>query len=132
MRQLKASTKDKAVWQPEVNKLLNLKKQLEQAQKNSNSIAASSTTTTQSTSQSVQQLELAVQQQGEKVRQLKASTKDKAVWQPEVNILLDLKKQLAAAQSAAAAPSSVAATPAVGAAGGDVKELEDKIAKQVS
>lgn len=38
--------------------------------------------------------------QGDKVRKVKASTKDKAVWQPEVNALLDLKKRLAALQIA--------------------------------
>jgi methionyl-tRNA synthetase len=43
-------------------------------------------------------LEKAIVEQGDKVRKLKASTKDKTIWQPEVNALLDLKKQLAALQ----------------------------------
>ncbi|XP_050358671.1 methionine--tRNA ligase, cytoplasmic isoform X2 [Nymphalis io] len=86
VRKLKASTKDKSVWQPEVNALLALKKQLADSQPAAGSVA------------SVASLEKAIAEQGAKVRQLKASTKDKSVWQPEVNVLLDLKKQLAALQ----------------------------------
>ncbi|XP_030373626.1 methionine--tRNA ligase, cytoplasmic [Scaptodrosophila lebanonensis] len=100
VRQLKASTKDKAVWQPEVAKLLDLKKQLEAAQKTTTAPFPSDNAK-QNGTRSVQELEAAVQAQGNKVRQLKGSTKDKAVWQPEVNILLDLKKQLEAAKKAA-------------------------------
>ncbi|TMW40661.1 hypothetical protein DOY81_014257 [Sarcophaga bullata] len=99
VRQLKASTKDKTVWQPEVNKLLDLKKQLAEAQ----SKQASTTTETKqngNVSNNIKDLESAIQAQGDKVRKLKASTKDKTVWQPEVNKLLDLKKQLAEAQAA--------------------------------
>ncbi|XP_064543001.1 methionine--tRNA ligase, cytoplasmic [Drosophila montana] len=129
VRQLKASTKDKTVWQPEVNKLLELKKQLEAAQKTTPAAAAPAAAT-----QSVQDLEKAVQAQGEKVRQLKSSTKDKAVWQPEVNMLLDLKKQLEAAKAAPAA-AALAAAPAAAPANaaadaGKIKALEDKIAQQ--
>lgn len=52
------------------------------------------------------------------MRQLKASTKDKAVWQPEVNKLLELKKQLATAESLPAqAP--------------DVASIEKAVAEQV-
>ncbi|XP_068147397.1 methionine--tRNA ligase, cytoplasmic [Drosophila tropicalis] len=127
VRELKASTKDKSVWQPEVNKLLDLKKQLETAQKAAPSAVQAPT---KSGTPSVQDLEKAVQAQGEKVRQLKSTTKDKSVWQPEVNVLLDLKKQLEAAQktaSAAPAPApSAAATPNAE----QVKSLEDKIAQQ--
>uniref|UniRef100_A0A1B0FNT7 Methionine--tRNA ligase, cytoplasmic n=1 Tax=Glossina morsitans morsitans TaxID=37546 RepID=A0A1B0FNT7_GLOMM len=47
----------------------------------------------------VDELEMAVKAQADKVRQLKATTKDRTVWQPEVTILLDLKKQLTEAQS---------------------------------
>lgn len=125
VRQLKASTKDKAVWQPEVNKLLDLKKQLAEAQSKQSATKQNGTS-----SCSIKDLEAAIQAQGDKVRQLKASTKDKAVWQPEVNKLLDLKKQLAEAQAAA---SSSTATPAPSPASADankVKEVEDKIAKQ--
>lgn len=79
--------------------------------------------------QSVAQLEEAVRLQGEKVRQLKATTKDKAVWQPEVNVLLDLKKQLTAAQ--AAPPTAPAATATPVASSEKVKELEQRITQQV-
>ncbi|KAL9921923.1 methionyl-tRNA synthetase 1 [Glossina fuscipes fuscipes] len=51
------------------------------------------------TTLTIGELEMAVKAQADKVRQLKASTKDKTVWQPEVNILLNLKKQLMEAQS---------------------------------
>ncbi|XP_047541457.1 methionine--tRNA ligase, cytoplasmic isoform X2 [Vanessa atalanta] len=95
VRKLKASTKDKSVWQPEVNILLALKKQLADAQAQPE--AGQSPTSVASVA-SVASLEKAIAEQGEKVRQLKASTKDKSVWQPEVNVLLDLKKQLAALQ----------------------------------
>ncbi|KAL7736851.1 hypothetical protein ACLKA6_015685 [Drosophila palustris] len=131
VRQLKASTKDKAVWQPEVNKLLDLKKQLEAAQKTASIAAPAAAPAAQSDTQSVQDLEKAVQAQGEKVRQLKGSTKDKAVWQPEVNVLLDLKKKLEAAK--AAPPTSSTPSPAAVSAAPDaskVKALEDKIAEQ--
>jgi hypothetical protein len=37
--------------------------------------------------------------QADKVRKLKTSGVEKAVWQPEVNILLELKKKLALANS---------------------------------
>ncbi|CAH2988176.1 unnamed protein product [Chilo suppressalis] len=90
LRKLKASTKDKSIWQPEVDRLLELKKQLAAAQTN-----AQTNVTTNASSKSVADLEKAVAEQGDKVRKLKASTKDKTVWQPEVKILLDLKKQLA-------------------------------------
>ncbi|KAL4706246.1 hypothetical protein ACJJTC_017413 [Scirpophaga incertulas] len=90
VRKLKASTKDKAVWQPEVTKLLDLKKQLASLQAQGNAASAAS--------ESVAELEKAISVQGDKVRKLKASTKDKSVWQPEVNVLLDLKKRLAGLQ----------------------------------
>lgn len=129
VRQLKASTKDKAVWQPEVTKLLDLKKQLEAAQK-STPQASTPAAASQNASQSVQDLEKAVQAQGEKVRQLKGSTKDKAVWQPEVNVLLDLKKKLEAAKAAPTSSASPAAASASATDAGKVKALEDKIAEQ--
>ncbi|KAJ0170340.1 hypothetical protein K1T71_014268 [Dendrolimus kikuchii] len=90
VRKLKASTKDKSAWQPEVDKLLALKRQLAAAQ------AQPSPSTSGG---NVTDLEKAIAEQGDKVRKLKASTNDKAVWQPEVNVLLDLKKKLAALQT---------------------------------
>ncbi|KAH8234525.1 hypothetical protein KR038_004581 [Drosophila bunnanda] len=50
---------------------------------------------------SAAELEKVVQDQADKVRQLKASIKDKTVWQPEVNMLLDLKNQLEEAKHVA-------------------------------
>uniref|UniRef100_A0A6B2ECX7 Methionine--tRNA ligase, cytoplasmic n=1 Tax=Phlebotomus kandelakii TaxID=1109342 RepID=A0A6B2ECX7_9DIPT len=52
----------------------------------------------------VAELEIALAQQGDKVRLLKASA-EKAIWQPEVERLLALKKQLAAATGQPAAPA---------------------------
>ncbi|CAG9134281.1 unnamed protein product [Plutella xylostella] len=124
VRQLKASTKDKSVWQPEVNVLLDLKKQLTAAQAQAKSAPKPSAA---AGTLSVAQLEDAIAKQGEKVRQLKASTKDKAVWTPEVNILLDLKKQLTAAQAQAKTQTAPAAVPAQGAS---VAQLEEAVAKQ--
>ena len=89
MRALKASKADKATWQPEVEILLKLKKQLATIPVAAASPAISTTT-------SVADCERAIAAQGEKVRALKASKADKATWQPEVEILLKLKKQLAA------------------------------------
>ncbi|KPI96460.1 Methionyl-tRNA synthetase, cytoplasmic [Papilio xuthus] len=115
VRQLKASTKDKAVWQPEVNKLLDLKKQLEAAK-------ATPKETTATPSESVASLEKAIAEQGDKVRKLKASTKDKGVWQPEVDKLLQLKKQLTAAQAQTKAASTDSKD--------DVTSLEKAIVEQ--
>ncbi|CAH0717117.1 unnamed protein product, partial [Brenthis ino] len=111
VRQLKATTKDKTVWKPEVDKLLALKKQLAEAQKNN--------ATSNNSNNDVASLEKAIAEQGEKVRQLKASKKDKSVWQPEVNKLLALKKQLASVPSSAGATS-----------GDSVASLEKAIAEQ--
>ncbi|XP_014085549.2 methionine--tRNA ligase, cytoplasmic [Bactrocera oleae] len=94
VRQLKATTKDKAVWQPEVNVLLDLKKQLTAAQA-APPTAPAATATPVASSEKVKELEQRITQQGEKVRQLKASG-DASVWKPEVEILLQLKKDLAA------------------------------------
>ncbi|XP_073964491.1 methionyl-tRNA synthetase 1 isoform X2 [Choristoneura fumiferana] len=113
VRNLKASTKDKTVWTPEVNKLLELKKQLAAAQAQPQAPPTSG--------DSVASLEKAIAEQGDKVRQLKASTKDKAVWAPEVNKLLELKKQLAAAQAQPQAPPT---------SGDSVASLEKAIAEQ--
>lgn len=44
----------------------------------------------------VEDVQKAIDVQGDKVRVLKTSGAEKAIWQPEVEILLKLKKQLAA------------------------------------
>ncbi|KAH8407407.1 hypothetical protein KR222_008420 [Zaprionus bogoriensis] len=130
LRQLKTTTKDKAVLQPEISKLLELKKQLEAAQKAAPATAAAApVAAAQTGAKSVLELEKAVQLQGEKLRQLKTTTKDKAVLQPEINALLELKKQLEAAQKAAPVATPAAApTPTADTAA--VKALEDKITAQ--
>ncbi|KAI5638106.1 WHEP-TRS domain-containing protein [Phthorimaea operculella] len=132
VRQLKASTKDKSVWQPEVNKLLELKKQLQTAQaKTAQAQTAQAQTAQAKPSQAsgdVASLEKAIAEQGEKVRQLKSSTKDKSVWQPEVNKLLELKKQLQTAQTQTAQAQTAQAKPSQ--TSGDVASLEKAIAEQ--
>lgn len=81
---------------------------------------------------SVDEAEKAVADQGIKVRDLKASGVEKSVWQPEVTILLELKKQLANLQAQKGGASDVkeasklAAPPA-----NDIKNLEAEVAQQV-
>lgn len=84
----------------------------------------------------IEEAEKAVDEQGLKVRQLKGSGVEKAVWQPEVTILLELKKQLANLQAQKAGnieskevPKADAPKPA--ASENDVKKLEDEVAQQV-
>lgn len=80
----------------------------------------------------IEEAEKAIADQGEKVRKLKTVDKvEKSVWQPEVNILLELKKQLESLKTqtgdkAAPAPAA-AATPSAD----DVKKIEAEIAEQV-
>lgn len=81
--------------------------------------------------------EKAVDEQGLKVRQLKSSGVEKAVWQPEVTILLELKKQLAnlqaqknGANESKDVPKADAPKPAVSES--DIKKVEDEITQQVS
>lgn len=47
------------------------------------------------TNSDVASVEAAIAKQGQLVRELKAAKQDKSVWQPQVQILLELKKQLA-------------------------------------
>lgn len=81
----------------------------------------------------VAECEKAIADQAEKVRKLKGSGVEKAVWQPEVTILLELKKQLVNLQAKigsvqpTAAPA--AATPICSQE--EIKALEASIAKQV-
>lgn len=79
---------------------------------------------------SVDEAEKAVEDQGLKVRDLKASGVEKAQWQPEVTILLELKKQLAnlQAQKSGGSDSKTAATQS---SAEDVAKLEADIAQQV-
>lgn len=126
VRKLKSSGVEKAVWQPEVTILLELKKQLTALQ---TSKAAGSDSKPVATVVDVKALEAQVAEQGEKVRKLKTSGVEKAVWQPEVAILLELKKQLTAVQ----APTVVGAVKVESkpvASEEDVKAVEAEVAQQ--
>lgn len=87
----------------------------------------------------IQECEQAITDQGNKVKLLKASA-DKSVWQPEVNILLELKKQLISLQtkvttSGGSGKKDTSPAPNKPIVKGDtaqIKELEDKITKQVN
>lgn len=93
VRALKTSKADKTVWQPEVNILLEYKKQLEALQKTqSNGVILNQA---QPSDAKVKELEKKISDQGEKVRKLKGSSGPE-VWKPEVEILLGLKKELSA------------------------------------
>lgn len=116
VRALKASGAEKALVQPEVAILLNLKKQLVTLQSAPKVVEAPST----------KDLEDKIAAQGEKVRILKSSS-EKSVWQPEVAILLDLKKQLTALQSGAPVATPVTASAPDANA---IKILEEKVAQQ--
>lgn len=91
VRSLKSSGVEKAVWQPEVNILLDMKKQLAELQKKNDT--ASSPQSNNVDENQIKQLEEEITKQGNKVRSLKA-TSDPPVWKPEVEILLNLKKKL--------------------------------------
>lgn len=84
----------------------------------------------------VDEAEKAVADQGEKLRKLKSSGIEKAVWQPEVTILLELKKQLANLQAqkdggsaSKDVPKAAAQAPATSPE--DIKKLEAEVAQQV-
>lgn len=97
VRKLKAAGTEKADVQVQVNILLDLKKQLANLQLNSqvngeinhNNVAPASDNAAK-----IKEVEAKIVEQGETVRKLKASSQDKSVWQPEVNKLLALKKDL--------------------------------------
>lgn len=83
---------------------------------------------------SVQEAELAIKAQGDKIRDLKASKAEKSVIQPEVAILLSYKKQLEAltASSSSGTTPVTAPTTVPSAINNSVaiKELEKKISDQ--
>ncbi|XP_050499287.1 methionine--tRNA ligase, cytoplasmic [Diabrotica virgifera virgifera] len=96
VRQLKSSGVEKSVWQPEVKILLDLKKQLESL-KISSAPQSAPTKTDVVDSNAVQKIEEEVAKQALVVRTLKEGGAEKSKWQPEVDKLLALKKQLASA-----------------------------------
>uniref|UniRef100_A0A1Q3FWE3 Methionine--tRNA ligase, cytoplasmic n=1 Tax=Culex tarsalis TaxID=7177 RepID=A0A1Q3FWE3_CULTA len=117
VRKIKSTGADKGVWQPEVNILLELKKQLQTLSqpRTSGSFTTNSGSDavppTKSDPNAVKALEAEIAQQGEKVRTLKGSGAEKAVWQPEVAVLLGLKEKLA---KLTGAPPAASAAPAGG------------------
>lgn len=95
VRNLKKSGAEKSIWQPEVNILLDLKKQMESFKSSQQTKPVeSSTSQTPVNPDRVKELEQKILEQGNKVRELKKSS-EKSIWQPEVNALLNLKKELA-------------------------------------
>jgi len=107
VRDLKASGIEKAMWQPEVTILLELKKQLANLQSQKagaceSKEVAKTEAPKPASDIDVKTLEGQITQQGEKVRVLKTSGAEKTTWQPEVDILLSLKKKLAALTGAPA------------------------------
>jgi len=104
VRELKAAKAEKAVITAEVAKLLDLKKQLAAAQ-----ASESATAPAANGNSAVETLEKQIADQGNVVRELKAAKAEKAAITTEVAKLLDLKKQLAAAQGS---DSSAAPPPA--------------------
>jgi len=117
VRSMKSSGKSKEEWQPQVKVLLELKKQLEEAKKiaanppNNVTVKSEPVGDKVQTEKSAEELEKLVQTQADHVRSLKSSGKPKSEWQPQVQILLDLKKQLENAKKSA--PSSNSAPPPV-------------------
>lgn len=87
VRSLKSSGVPRSEWQPQVNVLLEMKKQLAEMKASIPSLS---------------DLQDKVTKQGDLVRQLKSSGVPRTEWQPQVNVLLELKKQLAAAQQLSA------------------------------
>uniref|UniRef100_U5EXD0 Methionine--tRNA ligase, cytoplasmic n=1 Tax=Corethrella appendiculata TaxID=1370023 RepID=U5EXD0_9DIPT len=103
VRRLKSSGVDKSIWQPEVNILLELKKQLTALQSPKTSVSTTpvsestpnlSESSTSNKEVEIQQLQDEITKQGEKVRTLKCNA-EKTVWLPEVEILKVLKQKLA-------------------------------------
>uniref|UniRef100_A0A2M4BC14 Methionine--tRNA ligase, cytoplasmic n=1 Tax=Anopheles marajoara TaxID=58244 RepID=A0A2M4BC14_9DIPT len=119
----------------------------QQQQQQSEGDAPKQATAAKSAPNSLKEAQKAVDEQAAKVRKIKSSGADRSVWQPEVTILLELKKQLQAlglprtSESAPQAPgepqqpSAAPAAPAASSAAPTVdpqavKTLEDDIAKQ--
>ncbi|XP_076234604.1 glutamyl-prolyl-tRNA synthetase [Calliopsis andreniformis] len=92
VRQLKSSKAEKSVIDEEVKKLLSLKSDYKAATgKDWKPSPTPATTTTNTENANADQLLKNIQQQGDKVRQLKDSKADKSIIDQEVKVLLDLK-----------------------------------------
>nr|CAD7598225.1 unnamed protein product [Timema genevievae] len=90
--------------------------------------ASPNKTSVSSGTEVVTKLEEAVAQQGELVRKLKSSGVAKSEWQPHVATLLELKKQLVAAQAVNKTTNGPSVLTDVNI--GDVAALESEVAKQ--
>lgn len=107
VRALKASGAEKAIVTVEVNTLLALKKQLVALQAAPPSVSSQLNgipPANDSSSSTIATITAQIDAQGEKVRKLKTAGSEKAIWQPEVDKLLELKKALVAAGGTPAAP----------------------------
>jgi methionyl-tRNA synthetase len=78
----------------------------------------------------IEEAEKAVADQGEKVRKLKSSGVEKSVWQPEVNILLELKKQLEGLKTQTADKSAPATKTT--SSPQEIQKIEAEITDQVT
>lgn len=107
VRALKSSNANKSVWQPEVTVLLDLKKKLEIAQKNTltNNVVQPPVQNGEINSEVIKRLEEEVTKQGLVVRKLKEGGAEKSLWQPELEKLLALKNQLAVIAGVPLAPA---------------------------
>ncbi|KAG5896434.1 hypothetical protein JTB14_022513 [Gonioctena quinquepunctata] len=124
VRILKSSGAAKTLWQPEVAVLLDLKKKLEMAQKKP---AVEKPIKNGVITEEIKKLEEEVAKQADKVRVLKSSAAAKTVWQPEVAVLLDLKKKLEMAQKTPAVEEPIKNSEI---APEEMKKLAEDVTKQ--
>lgn len=112
-----------------------LKKKYAGVQQPSSTKTSKAETTSNKLFDTFDECERAIADQGEKVRKLKGSGVEKAVWQPEVTILLNLKKQLESLKLKTGGVSTAKEAPKAAApvapSKDAIKDLEDKITKQV-
>lgn len=66
------------------------------------------------------------------MRELKSSGAAKDIWQPEVNVLLDLKKKLEAAQKQSAPAKTPVENGTAKTDSSAIKQIEQELEKQVS
>ncbi|XP_055622845.1 methionine--tRNA ligase-like [Toxorhynchites rutilus septentrionalis] len=120
----------------EQTKIDELKKKYAGVQQNTEAkpVAAKTPTASSKLFTSLKEAQKAVDEQAAKVRRIKTTRVDKCVFQPEVNILLELKKQLQALsqpRTSESAPSPVDSPVAIVKANPEaIKSLEAEIAQQ--
>ncbi|XP_069704036.1 methionine--tRNA ligase, cytoplasmic isoform X2 [Periplaneta americana] len=101
VRKIKGSGAARSIWQPHVAVLLELKQQLASTQ-SIEAVSGNSNGLQLPNAAEVARLEAEITKQGDLVRQMKAGGAPKNEWQPQVNILLAMKSQLAAIQGSPA------------------------------